>query len=161
MTSAQNIVNKLDDSQAVMMLKLVHDRIFDAVDFEVIEKGTKGNVIGENLLEVTDLPIDAEFDSATSIKQARVFLNSIAKDDDLSDLITESWQELQKNDQMFVGATIAVGLMVNLTLFMVSSKIELKIGNLTIKKDKVDTAAVKAIMQPVTEILKKIKIGVD
>ena len=81
-------------------------------------------------------------------------MESIAKDDSLSVLITDAWEEVQNDDSMFVGTIIAIGLIANLTLFMVSSKIDIDLGVVKISKDKVDTEAVKAIMEPITETIK-------
>jgi len=156
MTTAQDIVNRLDDSQSIMMAKVIHDRIFSTLDFNAIADNVQGDSTGERLLELDDIPQDAEFNVMESVTVSKRFLSSIASDENLSILISDAWQELKNNDQLFVGATIAVGLMVNLTLFMVSSKIEFKIGNLKIKKDKVDSEAVKSIMEFLSKLINKL-----
>jgi hypothetical protein len=69
----------------------------------------------------------------------------------LSEVITDSWEEVQNDDSMFVGTVIAVGLMVNLTLFMISSNIEIDFGKVKISKGTVDMEAVKAIMEPISK----------
>jgi hypothetical protein len=146
MTTAQQIVNNLNDNQAIMMVNKIHNRIFSAVDFDTIENNVKGDDDGSTLLGLSDDQLGAELDAGVSVAVARKFLESVAQDEGLSEVITDSWEEVQNDDSMFVGTVIAVGLMVNLTLFMISS-----IGKVKISKGTVDTEAVKAIMEPISK----------
>lgn len=154
MTTAQEIVQKLNDNQAVMMLNKVHNRLFTSLDFDILENNVKDKDIGKTLLAIDDEQLDVELDAVVSVRLSREFLESLARDDQLSVFITDAWEEVQNDDSMFIGTVIAIGLMVNLTLFMVSSKIDINIGGVTISKDTVDTEAVKAIMEPITEAIK-------
>ena len=159
MTTAQEIVQNLNDNQAVMMVNKIHNRIFNAIDFDVIENNIKNHDVGKALLGLSDDQLNIEFDANISVKLSRSFLESIAKDEGLSDVITNAWEEVQNDDSMIVGTIIALGLIANLTLFMVSSKIEIDFGNVKINKDKVDIEAVKAIMEPISETIKMISAG--
>jgi hypothetical protein len=151
MTTAQQIVNNLNDNQAIMMVNKIHNRIFSAVDFDTIENNVKGDDDGSTLLGLSDDQLGAELDAGVSVAVARKFLESVAQDEGLSEVITDSWEEVQNDDSMFVGTVIAVGLMVNLTLFMISSNIEIDLGKVKISKGTVDTEAVKAIMEPISK----------
>ncbi len=152
MTTAQQIVSNLDDNQAILMVNKINDRIYAAVDYSTIEQSAKGDDLGNALLEISDDQMNARMDADDSVAVARRFLDSIARDESLSYLVIDAWEEVQNEDSMFVGTVIAVGLVVNLTLFMISSKIKIDLGNVTIEKDKVDTEAVKAIMEPLSKV---------
>ena len=159
MTTAEDIVQNLNDNQAVLMVNKIHNRIFNAVDFETIENNVKDDDVGKTLLGLNDDQFNFKLDADISIKISRDFLKSIAKDESLSAVITDAWEEVQNDDSMMVGTIIALGLIANLTLFMVSSKIEIDYGKVKINKDKVDTEAVKAIMEPITETIKMFSTG--
>lgn len=151
MTTAQEIVENLDDNQVVAMVNRIHNRIYGAVDFATIEKSVKDDNLGNTLLELSDDQLKTEMDAGDSVSVARRFLQSLAQDENLSYLVIDAWEEVQNEDSMFVGTVIAVGLMVNLTLFMISSNIKIDLGKVKIEKNTVDTEAVKAIMEPLSK----------
>lgn len=154
MSNMQDVIKNLNDNQAVMLLNNIHNRIFNAVDFDDLEKNIKDNDVGKILLELSDEQLNVDFDANISVDLTREFLTSIVKDENFSELIKAAWEEVKNDDAMMVGTIIAVGLMVNLTLFMVSSKFEIDINGMKFSKDKVDTEAVKAIMGAIGKISK-------
>ncbi len=152
MATAHEIVHNLDDTQAVAMAENIHNRIFSAVDYADIENSAAASGLGQPLLALTDDQLDQKIDTETSVMLSRRFLEALSSDPDMASMIEVAWAQVKNDDDLFVGAIIAVGLMVNLTLFMVSSNIEIDLGKIKIHKGKVDTEAVKAIMEPVTKV---------
>ena len=155
MISAQEIVQNLNDNQAVMMANKINDKIFSNVEFDIIERGIKDDNVGKTLLGLSDDQLKIELNANISVDLSREILESMAKDENLSMLITDVWREVQEDDSMFVGTAIAIGLIANLTLFMISSEFELEIGGVKLRKHTIDTEAVKAIMEPITEAIRK------
>jgi hypothetical protein len=159
MTTAQNIVLDLSDNQAVLMVNKIHDRIFNAVEFGTIESQVKDDDDGKALLELNNEQLLVKLDSEVSVRLARKFLESVAQDENLSAVVIDTWEEIQSDDSLFIGTVIAVGLMVNLTLFMISSDIQIDLGKVKISKGKVDTEAVKAIMDPISKAAGLVSTG--
>ena len=155
MITAQEIVQNLNDNQAVMMANKINDKIFSNVEFDIIERGIKDDNVGKTLLGLSDDQLKIELNANISVDLSREILESMAKDENLSMLITDVWREVQEHDSMFVGTAIAIGLIANLTLFMISSEFELEIGGVKLRKHTIDTEAVKAIMEPITEAIRK------
>lgn len=153
MTRSQELVGKLEDTQAVDLANIVHNRVFSSLDYEVLEKSASGSEVGRTLLAVPEEQLDAKLDFATSVNFAREFLELLAKDPEMYPLIEDAWAEYQENDDQFVGAAIAVGLMVNLTLFMVSSEFEFNLGKFKLRKGKVETEKLKAVLEPVAKLV--------
>ena len=158
MTTTQDIVKNLNDNQAILMVSKIHDRIFSAVDFSTIEDNVRGNDTGNALLGLNDDQLDIGLEAYISVELARKFLESISGDENLSRIVTDAWEQVENDDSMFVGTVLAVGLMVNLTLFMISSNIEIDLGKLKITKGTVDTEAVKAIMEPISKATNLISV---
>jgi len=154
MTTAQDIVKNLNDNQAVKMASNIHDRIFSAVDYDTVEKNTRGDDDGKTLLGLSDDQLKTKFDASTSVELSRNILESISNDEELSAVIADAWEEVQNDDSLFIGTVIVVGLMVNLTLFMISSELELNFKNGKLIKHKVDTEAVKAVVELISKTAK-------
>lgn len=155
MNHASDIVEQLNDNQAIAMIKRLNDRIFSNIDFDKLMKHIGEPKVSNEILALDDDVFDAELNATDSVRVARQILTSLAKDEGTAGLIEDTWKELEKDDSMFIiEAILAVGLVANLTLFMVSTKMELDLGKLKIRKDKVDLDAVKEIMKPVTELAK-------
>ena len=152
MTTAQEIVKNLDDTQAVAMAEKIHNRIFRAIDYADIENSAAASGLSQPLLTLSDDQLDQKLDAETSVMHSRQFLEALSGDPDMAAMIDDAWAQVMNDDDLFVGAIIAVGLIVNLTLFMVSSDIEIDLGKIKIHKGKVDTEAVKAIMEPITKL---------
>ena len=79
MTTAQQIVNNLNDNQAIMMVNKIHNRIFSAVDFDTIENNVKGDDDGSTLLGLSDDQLGAELDAGVSVAVARQRCRKIAE----------------------------------------------------------------------------------
>ncbi|MCZ6565991.1 MAG: hypothetical protein O6852_07655 [Gammaproteobacteria bacterium] len=156
MTTAQDIVINLNDNQAIKMARNIHDRIFSAVDYDTVEKNSRGDDDGKTLLGLSDDQLKTKFDASTSVELSRNILESISNDEGLSAVIADAWEEVQNDDSMAIGigTVIAVGLMVNLTLFMISSELELNFKNGKLIKHKVDTEAVKAVVELISKTAK-------
>lgn len=91
-----------------------------------------------------------------SIQMTMHVLRTIALDDTLAPVILQAWDEIKDDDGLFIEAIIAVGLIVNLTLFMATSDIEFKAGGLSIRKGRADAQTIKTLVEPITEMVKKI-----
>lgn len=153
MTSAEEIVSTLSDNQAASLAKRIHNRLFSNIHFADIKENTQNDADAALLLSLTPQQYELKFDANTSTQLVRQFLVTMANDPETAPVIVDTWQEVIEDDSMFVGTVVAVGLMVNLTLFMISSELEVNIGSLKIRKKTVDSDAVKAVMEPVKSLL--------
>jgi hypothetical protein len=86
----------------------------------------------------------------------RQLLRSFASDPALAPLAGEVVDAVRADDSLFIEAALALGVLVNLTMFMASSELTFQSGGLTIKKGPVTAEVVKAIVEPVTELIKKL-----
>ncbi|UCE07831.1 MAG: hypothetical protein JSW07_07310, partial [bacterium] len=100
-----------------------------------------------------------KFNATDSVVLAKQILRGFARDKQMSSLVLAAWEDIKDDDKLFIETILAVGLVVNVTLFMASSEIEYSDGKLSFKKGKADANMLKSIMEPVIEMVKKLPLG--
>lgn len=156
MNQAIEIVENLNEAQAASLLKQLHQDIFQAIPYSEVLNAIESSGKIQTLKDVEPEIKKKTLDADTSIGMAKDILTIFSRDKDLSPILVSAWDKIKDQDNLFIGAVLSVGLVVNLTLFMVSSEIDYSDGKLSIKKRQVNADVLKAIIEPVTALIKKI-----
>ncbi len=159
MKKALDIVQNLDDVQAVMMLKYIYQDIFRAVPFEEVKQNVQDR---ETISQIDKLSTDVmkqSIDAEQSVELTRNMLLCFAKDENLSNLVTDAWERVYNDDSLIIETIITVGLIANLTLFMATTEVEFEFKGIKIKKMSASGEQIKAVLNPLTELIKKIVPG--
>ncbi len=155
MQAAQDIIASLSDVEATTLINELYQKVYTAVPFEAMRQGLVSGQAEVETLKSLDPKISQKtFTAQESVLLCRHLLTSFAQDDQLAPLLVNTWEEIKTDDKMMVETILAVGLVVNVTLFMATSEIEYRDGKLTFIKSKADAGQLKAILSPVTEMVK-------
>lgn len=160
MKKALEIIQNLDDVQSVMMLKQIFKDIFKAIPYEEIKQNLGDNDSVNMLTKLNPDNMQQNFDSEQSVKLTKNMLLAFAEDKNLSWLVINAWEEVEKDDSLMIGAIISLGLIANLTLFMATTEFEFEIKGVKIKKKTASADQIKAIISPLTEYVKGMVSGI-
>jgi len=144
-------IDDLSDVQAITAARQLSRRIFSAVTLDVLRPAAH---VGD-LDAVPQVTMSARLDSTDSAGVSKHLLRAFAQDHALAPVVTEVVDEVRQDESVFIEHSIAVGEIVNLTMFMASSELEFKFRNGTIKKSPVSAAMLKTVLDPVVEVVKK------
>jgi hypothetical protein len=144
-------IHKLTDVQVVAAVRLLNRRVFVDLPFDTVKAATSA---GE-LKGVPEQTAARKVDAATSVKLSRQLLRAFAEDPGLAPLVEDVVGAVEQDDALFVETAIALGVLVNLTMFMASSELSFKAGKFSIKKGRMSSNLVKTIIEPVVELIKK------
>jgi len=152
MADLSKAIDGLDSVQTVNAVRELNRRVFSTMSPETVRAATQAS----SLTSVPDALRTATLDSDTSVTLSRQLLHAFAADKALVPLVSAVVDQVQEDDSLFIETAIALGVLVNLTMVMASSELTFKTGSLTIKKGKVGTDLVKAIVEPIVELIKKL-----
>lgn len=156
MEDATKIIESLTDVKAVMLLRQVGRRVFADLSIDEVRQRAASTGI------LTDLSAAAgreQLDPETSVAMARHVLRGLARDSALAPIVVHAYQEVEKDDGLFIETVVVLGLIVNLTMLMAASEIEFKAGGFTFKKGKISGDEMRGILEPVVELVKKVPRG--
>lgn len=157
MQEAVELVRGLSNVQAVSLLKRLNQDLYGAVPYADVERAAGRDAR-------TGLALDAQarkqsLDPQTSVKMARLLLTTLARDPDIAPVVVQAWEAIHSDHRLFVETVLAVGLVLNLTLFMSTTEMEFNVGKLKVKKKAADATLLRELMVPVTELVKKFVPG--
>lgn len=155
MQEAVEIVQKLNDVQSVMMLEHIYKDIFSTFSYEEIQQNVKDNSSVSMLGKIDNDTLKQTIEPEQSVELTRKMLVCIANDPTLSCFVTNAWEEVEKDDSLMIGTIITLGIIANLTLFMATSELEFEYKGIKYKKTAATGEQIKAVLSPVTELVKK------
>lgn len=160
MNDALNIVKSLSDVKVTSLIRQLYQNIFKAISYQEMLDKLPSSVNNIDTLRNLDQEIiKKKLNSENSVALAKQALTAFAKDEQLSQLLINAWEEIKDHDKLFIETILAVGLVVNVTLFMATSDIEYKDGKFSFRKEKASAEILKPIMEPITELVKKMSLG--
>ncbi len=157
MEDAVDLVRSLSNVQAVSLLKRVNQDLYGALPYAEVERSAHKEM--RAVLAVDSRARKQSMDPESSVETARMLLAALARDPDLAPLVVQSWEAIRKDHTLLVEAVLAVGLVLNVTLFMSTTEMEFKVGKLKIRKKAADAKILKELMVPVTALVKKFAPG--
>jgi len=155
------IIQNLDNVQSVIMLKQIYQDIFKAIPYEEVKRSVGDNEAIFLLSKLDSNMMKQKFDSEQSLDLTKKMLMGFAQDENLSWLVINAWEKIENDDSMMIDVIISLGLIANLTLFMATTEMEFEIKGVKIKKKAASAEQIKALMEPLTEFLKKIVPGAN
>jgi len=144
-------IDDLSDVQAITAARQLSRRIFSAVTLDVLRPAA--HVC--DLDAVPQVTMSARLDSTDSAGVSKHLLRAFAQDHALAPVVNEVVDEVRQDESVFIEHSIAVGEIVNLTMFMASSELEFKFRSGTIRKSAVSAAMLKTVLEPIVEVVKK------
>ncbi|UWZ85249.1 hypothetical protein [Occallatibacter riparius] len=160
MQTAVEIVQRLDGVQSISLLKRLNQKLFGAVTYTEVQAHLPTGSSELNILQNLDGQTKREsLDSNTSVELARQVLIAFACDKALAPVLVQAWEEIKSDDSLFVETIITLGLIANLTLFMATTQLEFKVGNLAIKKETANEGLVTAVLNPLKVLVSKVKLA--
>jgi hypothetical protein len=157
MQQAIDIVKGASDVQVIALVKRVHAEVARALTPEALTDGLAE--AGPQVQPLASLPPEvrrATLESADAVDASRRLLLALAGDPQTAPLVVEAWDAVRSDDSLFIETVVAVGLLANLTLFLATTEIELTIGGVRIRKGAADATLVRAVVEPLVELVKRI-----
>jgi hypothetical protein len=155
MQDAVELVGRLSNVQAVALLLRLNEDLYDALPYAEVEQFAQPDA--RESLALDGRALKETMDSEASVAAARMLLTVIARDPGLAPVVMQAWDAIRKDQPLMVETVVAVGLVLNLTLFMTTTEMEFKVGKLKVKKKAADAKLLKELLVPVTELIKKFR----
>jgi len=157
MENAVELIHSLSDVQAVSLLQRLNKDFYSAVPYGDVQRAAIPEARAS--LEVDAQTRKQSLSPEASVQAARMLLTALARDPDLAPAVVQAWDDVREDHKLFVETVLAVGLVVNLTMFMATSEMEFKIGKLRVKKKTASAKLIKELVAPLTELMKKFTPG--
>ncbi|NIM12811.1 MAG: hypothetical protein GTO45_11955 [Candidatus Aminicenantes bacterium] len=157
MQEAVEIIEGLNNVQMVSLLKELNRTIYKSVTYQNVVDNLPGEDVG--ILALRDLGLETKKTKLIpedSITAAKEILLGFAQVEDLAPILIAAWENIKNDDKMFIETIVAVGLLVNVTLFMASTEIKYEDGKFSFIKKTTPPKILSAIMQPINTLVKKL-----
>lgn len=157
MNEAEKIVESLSDVQAVAMMGRLNAAVFSETAYAEVQAHLVTGIEGVDVLSELDAgKKKLRLGMEDSVRAAKLILGGFAKDADLGLLLVDEWEKY-KNEKtlMSVEPILYLGLVANLTLILATTEVEYRRGNFKFRKRAADAKLLKAIIDPIAEIVKK------
>lgn len=156
MKEAVELVESLSDVQATSLIEALYRNIYKSVNYlEVTEHLPVAEPAIQMLRNSDNRVKKSKLGSGDSTLVTRRILQAFAQDEQLAPVLMNSWDDIKENDDLFVETILALGLVVNLTLFLATSDIKYKDGKYSFHKKEANPEALKTIVEPLTELIRK------
>ena len=157
MDESLEMVNKLSDTETVMAAKEFYETAFDKIDFKDVKENSAGFSDLQDLLNIDKSKRKVQMSPSDTIELSRMILQIFAADTGYAPAIKEICENVKNRDDLLIGAVVAVGLIVNLTLLLASTSIIIEKdseGKVTwkIEKSKSPIEAVKAAIGAISKV---------
>ena len=157
MQNAVDLVRSLSNVQAVALLHQLNKDLYRAVPYAEVEQAAGPDA--RDSLKVEPSARKQPMDSESSIEAARILLTAMARDPGLAPVVVQAWESIRDQHTLMIETVLAVGLVLNLTLFMSTTELEFKVGKLKVKKKAADAKLLKELLVPVSALIKKFTPG--
>lgn len=163
MRSTEDVVHELSDSQVVEVVKELFNDVYTQVPYETVRKNSETVGRLHSLATVDQEVLQQELSATESVRLGRLVLEQYARDPELSPAVEKAWEKVRSSDNLVVGVILTLGLIVNLTLLVATTAVHVKKGAdgkivWKVTKKQADENLLKAIIDPVVEAVKFIKL---
>ncbi len=154
-------IQSLSEGSVFEVLKELHSVIFEAIEFqEVVNNSVKLNQV--DIQYLIDLEVEKKTfnnDIEVAGPAAKELLLCMAENDAFSELIRNAINKVENDAHLgVIAAVITIGLLVNLTLLVATTKVEYIDGKLSISKGVVEPELMKEVVLPVKVLAEKVKV---
>lgn len=148
--NAEQIVDGLNDVQVVAMVKRIGANLAGALPRERL---TAAPEVANDVAVLTGADPRTMLDPVVSVQASRRLLEALAADPGTAALILQAWAEVEQDDSLFIETIVALGLIANLTLFLATSDIKVKVKGIEIKKSRASADVIRAVLEPIFKVL--------
>ena len=157
MQNTLKLVQDLSDSQVVEVVKELFNIVYTHVPYKQIRDNSEGVLAVSQLASLDDEAMKRELSAVDSAHFGRLVLQQYASDPELAPFVEEAWDRIQGSDNLIIDVILALGLVVNLTLLVATTKVQLQKatdGKITwkIAKKIAELELVKAVVDPLAKV---------
>jgi hypothetical protein len=162
--SAVDDVRSLSNTEVVQVAEALFDTIYAEVSHDAVIEYSSDAPEVSSLVTLAPETLQRELSADDSAALARNMLLAYAEDPNLAPVVQRTIAEVRDSDDLVVGVLLTLGLIVNLTLLVVSTSIEIekdKRGKVTwkIKKRNIKPDTIRAVVEPLAKVAKVAKVA--
>ncbi len=161
MPTTLQMVRELSDSQVVAVARELFSLVYEEIPYEEVS-GNFGSVpeVGA-LAGLDEMTLKRDLPAAESARLGRLLLETFAGDPALEPFVREAIEKVHASDDLIVLEILALGLVVNLTLLVATTKVKVKKGadgkiKWEVNKGKASPELVKAVVEPIVDAAKTV-----
>ena len=163
MEATSQRIETIPPEQVGSVVELAFKKIFEHVPIEQVRENAGSMAEVSILAGLEPDTLRQDLGEEESAQFGRVILEHLARNPALSPLVDEAISEVRDSDLLVVETLLAVGFVVNLTLLVATTEIEIETGSdgktrWKFRKGVASTDLVKSLVDPLTKFLKP---GVD
>lgn len=153
MQDALALVNSLSDSQIVELTKELFKTVYSHLPYKEVKQNWESVPEVARLAELNSDDLKRELPPADSAQISRLLLEQLAKDPEFSPVVLQSWEAVRNSDNLILDAMVSLGLIVNLTLLVATTKLNMRKNangsfEWSVSKTDAKKDLVKAIVDP-------------
>jgi hypothetical protein len=162
MQNVVDAVRQLPDSQVVGTAKEFFNRVYSKVSYDELRANFDSVPQVKPLAQLDNAELRRELPADESIRLARLVLEVSAGDPALGPLVAESIDDVRRSDHLVVDVILALGLLVNLTLLLATTRVKMEKGAdgkivWRIVKESASPEILNSIVAPVVNAAKSLK----
>lgn len=159
MQTTLDIVHSLSDSQVVEVVKELFNAVYTQVPYNEVRKISEAVAEVDPLVSLDNEALKYELSATESARLGRLVLEQYARDSELTPFVQQAWDKVQNSDNLIVVEILALGLVVNLTLLVATTEVQVQKGadgTITWKlvKREAKPELVEAVVTPVVQAVK-------
>ena len=159
MGTTLELVRELPDSQVVEVAKELFRRVYVEIPYDEVSRNFGAVMAVEPLVPLDEATLRRDLSAEDSARLGRLLLEQYAGDPALEPLVQQAVDKVQGSDNMVVDVILAVGLVVNLTLLIATTKVKVEKGpdgelKWQVTKGEASPELVKAVVEPVIDVAK-------
>ncbi len=159
MQTTLEIVHGLSDSQVVEVVKELFNAVYAEVPYNEVRSNAEAVAEVDPLISLDHEALKHELSATESARLGRLVLEQYARDPELAPFVQQAWDKVQNSDDMVVGVILALGLVINLTLLVATTEVQVQKGadgkiTWKISKKQAEPELVSAVINPLVKVAK-------
>ena len=164
MQTTEDIVRSLSDTQVVEVTKELFNAVYTEIPYDDVRNNAKTVAEVGSLVAADQTTLMHELPATESAQRGRAVLEQYARDSGLAPFVEQAWEKVQKSDNLVVGVVLALGVVINLTLLVATTKFKMTRGpdgKITgeITKSEVGPELMKTVVDPVIDAVKSVGLA--
>jgi hypothetical protein len=152
-------VHDLSDSQVVEAVKELFNIVYTRVPYKQIKDNSEAVAEVAQLASLDDEVMKHELSAVDSARFGRLVLEQYARDPELAPFVEQAWDKTQGSDNLIIDVILALGLVVNLTLLVATTRVQVQRGtdgktSWTLGKKEAEPELVRAVVNPLVKVAK-------
>jgi hypothetical protein len=126
METALELVPKLSDAQLVQVARELFNIVYSHLPYNQVKNNFEGQPEVERLASLDQEMLKQELPTGDSARLGRLVLEQYAHNPSLAPFVLEAWDKVRSSDKLVVDVILALGLLVNLTLLVTTTKVQVQ-----------------------------------